>query len=154
MTVVVSDTSAITALVQIGRESLLGSLYGEVLVPPAVHEELRRTHSVLPEFVRVVAVIDSGSCRELRSELDLGEAEAIVLAKEVRVDYLLMDERRGRRVAVREGLRVIGLLGAILAAKRIGLIPLFRPVVSELEAKAGFRVAVQVKEFLCAQAGE
>lgn len=37
--IVVSDTSPLTALLQIGKADLLPSLFGEVFIPPAVHDE-------------------------------------------------------------------------------------------------------------------
>jgi len=49
--------------------------------------------------------------------VDAGEAEAIELARELHADQLLMDERKGRRLAVQEGIPVIGLLGVVLLAR-------------------------------------
>ena len=49
--IVVSDTSAITALLQVGRETLLKELYGEVLIPVTVRTELLQTHALLPSFL-------------------------------------------------------------------------------------------------------
>jgi len=72
------------------------------------------------------------------SELDPGEAEAIALAKELKADLLLMDERRGRRVASRLGLRFVGLLGILVEAKHKGLIKAVKPILDSLITKAGF----------------
>ena len=92
--------------------------------------------------------------QRLCAELDLGEAEAIVLAKEISADYLLVDETQGRQVALREGLRVIGLLGVLLEGKDRGYISSIRQVISELETIAGFRVADGVKQIMFRAAGE
>lgn len=54
--IVVSDTSAITALLQVRRESLLKELYDDVVIPEAVRTELLRTHPLLPAFLRSVKV--------------------------------------------------------------------------------------------------
>ena len=89
--IVVSDTSAITALLQIGRGVLLQELYHEVLIPEAVRDELLPAHPSLPPFLRCDRVADESEVQRLCVELDLGEAEAIVLAKERRADVLLMD---------------------------------------------------------------
>jgi len=51
--IVVSDTSAITSLVQIGREQILKFLFDRVLIPPAVRDELMAFHKILPEFIEV-----------------------------------------------------------------------------------------------------
>ena len=106
--IVVSDTSAITALLQIGRGELLKELYHEVLIPDAVRHELIQAHPVLPAFLRCEQVVNTVEVQRLRIELDMGEAEAIVLAKERHADVLLMDEIEGRRVAMREGVPFIG----------------------------------------------
>jgi predicted nucleic acid-binding protein len=83
-----------------------------------------------------------------------GEAYAIALAKERAADLLLIDESAGRRIAIREGLQVIGLLGVLVQAKRAGMLHSVRDLTSELERVAGFRVAAEIKELVFARAGE
>ena len=56
--IVVSDTSVVTSLIQIGRLALLQKLHGKVLIPRAVHQELLRSHQVLPEFLEVREILD------------------------------------------------------------------------------------------------
>jgi predicted nucleic acid-binding protein len=90
----------------------------------------------------------------LEAELDLGEAEAIVLAKEEHADLLLSDEKLGRRIALREGLRVSGLLALLVEAKRRGLVQSVREITGLLETKAGFRVSEVVKSALFREANE
>jgi uncharacterized protein len=143
--IVVSDTSAITALLQIGQAALLQKLYQIVLIPTAVHGELIKSHPVLPPFLQVRAITDHGQVARLEAELDLGEAEAIVLAKETNADLLLIDEKLGRQAALREGLRITGLLGLIIEAKQQRAIPSVRAIVAQLEVEAGFRLSEAVK---------
>jgi len=152
--IVVSDTSAITALLQVGRAALLKELYGEVLIPEAVHKELLRTHAALPPFLRSEQVVSGSEVQRLRAELDLGEAEAIALAKERHADLLLMDELEGRRVALREGVRFIGLLGVLVQAKQVGLILSVRQLIADLETIADFRLAAEIKAVALKKAGE
>jgi predicted nucleic acid-binding protein len=152
--IVVSDTSAITSLIHIGREQLLAELHGQVLIPPAVQHELLRTHADIPRFLEVRPVRDLVSVARLKTELDLGEAEAIVLAKESHADLLLIDEKLGRQVARREGLHISGLLGLCVDAKLTGKISSLRELVQKLELEAGFRVSRAVKEKAFALAGE
>jgi hypothetical protein len=152
--IVVSDTSAITALLQVGKEALLKELYGEVLIPETVEKELHQTHPFLPAFLRAARVLSRTEVERLGAELDLGEAEAIALAKERHADLLLMDELKGRRVALREGVPFIGLLGVLVVAKRTGRIASVRQLAAELEAVADFRLSDEVKAVAFRQAGE
>lgn len=152
--IVVSDTSALTSLLQVNRADILEHLYGTVIIPPAVETELRVIHAVLPRSIQVVPVRNQAAVAELLVELHSGEAQAIALAKERAADLLLIDESAGRRVAVREGLSVIGLLGVLVQAKRAGVLNSVRNLTSELERVAGFRVAAEIKELVFAHAGE
>lgn len=152
--IVVSDTTAISALIQVGQIELLQQLYGEIFIPEAVRDELVRSHSNLPPFLQIGRVANQADVRRLERELDVGEAEAIVLAKELRADLLLVDEKVGRSVAQREGIPIIGVMGVLVVGKHRGLIPSVRQIVLALESKAGFRVSPRVKQLVFAQAGE
>jgi predicted nucleic acid-binding protein len=152
--IVVSDTSPLTALITIGGQELLPRLFSEVVIPIGVRDELLRAHSVLPDWLRVEAVGDSEEAARLMIDLDRGEAEAIELAKELHADRLLIDERKGRRVAVREGVPVIGLLGVLLLAKRRGLIVSARALLGRLELEAGIYLAADLKEEALRSVGE
>jgi len=152
--IVVSDTSAMTALLQIGRCLLLPELFSDVFVPPAVQTELLRFHDRLPGFVRVRRPAQSHKVNDFLTQLDRGEAEAIALALELRADYLLIDEKRGRNLAEREGLKVMGLLGVLLLGRKRGVLDSVRDAMDELESKAGFYVGSEVREAVLRAAGE
>jgi uncharacterized protein len=152
--IVVSDTSAITSLLQIGRAELLSLIYNQVYIPDAVLNELLEEHASIPSFINCQAVSDVFAVKRLLVEIDLGEAEAIVLAKELKAEDLLIDEAEGRKVAAREGVHAIGLLGVLVQAKGRGCISSVRQVTGELESKAGFRVSDAVKQIIFRAAGE
>jgi predicted nucleic acid-binding protein len=152
--IVVSDTSVITALIQVGRHALLQDLYEIVLIPEAVHRELTRSHPILPGFLEVRAAADREKVAWLTTNLDLGEAEAIVLALESNADLILIDEKLGRLAALREGLAITGLMGVLVAAKRKNRIPSVRELVGQIETEAGFRVSEAVKREAFRAAGE
>lgn len=152
--IVVSDTSPITALITIQHIHLLCQLYGEVKIPPAVAEELFAYHTELPSFIQTVPVGDIPLLTELKLHLDPGEAEAIVLAKEIHADLLLIDESLGREAARHEHLPVIGLMGVLLIAKKKGLVSLLAEIIERLESEAGFYLSRPVKERVLAAAGE
>ena len=152
--VVVSDTSAITSLIQVSRERILADVFGVVVIPRAVEAELRVVHKQLPSFIEVREVIDSRAAAELLTEVNAGEAEAIVLAREINADVLLIDEHAGRALAMRRGLRIIGLVGVLIAAKKAELIPSLTDVLNELEQVAGFRLSTSLKAQALREAGE
>ena len=159
--IVVSDTSPILNLALIGQLHLLPSLYHQVLIPPAVHLELTRSGVdalvSMPgssTWLIVAEAQDQARVRQLCSQLDRGEAEAIVLALERQADLLLMDERRGRREAAALGLRVTGLLGVLAEAKRAGLVDQVRPVLDDLITQAGFWIGADLRAQVIAELGE
>lgn len=142
---VISDTSPVTNLIQIGQLSLLQGVFGVVILPQAVYEEL----CVIPaqkiiidqqNWLFVQKPADEKLVAELKKELDKGEAEAIALALELKADALIIDELKGRDKAEQVGLRIIGLLGTLLEAKQKGFVPTVRPLMDELVSKAGFKL--------------
>ena len=160
--IVVSNTSPITNLVAVGQLDLLRQLYEKVLIPQAVYRELTSGGSTQPgatevqtlEWIETRAVANRALVTALQMELDEGEAEAIALAKELAADLLLLDERRGRVVAAHLDLRLIGLLGVLIEAKHKGCLPLVKPVLDDLVAKAGFWVSQQLYARVLQAAGE
>jgi len=66
------------------------------------------------------------------------------LALERHADLILVDERLGRQVAMALGLRVTGLLGVLAEAKRAGLIERVKPVIEDLQERAGFWIGAEL----------
>jgi uncharacterized protein len=152
--IVVSDTSPLTALLTVGHSELLTKLFGEVIIPPAVNSELLRTHSIFPAWLRVQSLHDNAKAGIYARSVDRGEAEAIALAEELHADYLLIDERKGRRLAQEQGLPVIGLLGIVLIAKRSQLISSARELLDQLDTEAGIYLRDDLKEAALKTVGE
>lgn len=159
--IVVSNTSPISNLAAIGQLGLLQQLYGNVIIPTAVYQELLNSGATDPatlavqtlDWIQTQSVTNLALLQTLQNNLDIGEAEAIALAVEVNADRLLIDERRGRNEAIRAGLQVTGLLGVLLAAKQQRLIPLVQPVLDDLIAQ-GFWVREELYAEVLQLAGE
>jgi predicted nucleic acid-binding protein len=147
--IVISDTSPLSYLHQIGRLALLHSLYEEIIIPPAVENELRAAaalHAVFDwSLIRVVPPASVRRVEELLEELDRGESEAVIVALELGADLLLIDERSGREVARRMGLPRTGLLGVLLEANNRGLIASVAAELDRLVAHTTFRIHPTVR---------
>ncbi|MBD2427580.1 hypothetical protein [Phormidium sp. FACHB-1136] len=124
--IVVSDTSPLGSLALIDHLWLLQNIYGTVIMPDVVANELKaaqdiRIQNILNlEWIQIQSLNDPIIAENLRQNknLDHGKAYAIALAIQIKSDELLMDERIGRREAQRHGLSVIGLLGILVIAKQ------------------------------------
>ena len=152
--IVVSDTSPLTALLTVVEAELLPQLFSEVIVPEAVHNELLRHHARLPDWLHVVSVRDTAQAAKYSQLVDKGEAEAIELALELHADRLLIDERKGRKLALQEGVAVIGLLGVVLLAKRKALISSARELIERLDREAGMYLAEDIRDAAFKTVGE
>ena len=97
---------------------------------------------------------DRNLVASLQLELDDGEAEAIALAVELKADLILLDERKGRVIAARLGLRFIGLLGMLVEAKHRSLISAVRPIMNDLIGKAGLWIGQELYDYILQVAGE
>lgn len=160
--IVVADTSPILNLARIGRLHLLPSLYQQVLIPTAVSAELAGFQNSMSaalgpaynSWLLVAEAEDQKLVRRLRDRLDVGEAEAIVLAVERYATLLLIDEKLGRQVAETLGVSVTGLIGLLAEAKQAGLIEQVGPVLDELIAKARFWIAPSLYRQVLVELGE
>jgi predicted nucleic acid-binding protein len=147
--IVVADTSPINYLILIQEIDILPKMYGKVVIPLAVHEELLRP--VAPEIVRAW-ISKAPSWLEIRipnnapdsslAKLDPGERDAIMLATELRADQLIVDDREGRKHAEERRIPVIGTLGVLKEAATLGLLDL-RLTVERLQTTS-FYVAPDV----------
>ena len=158
---VISNTSPLLYLFRIGKIHLLEKIYGEVVVPYQVNQELEegakqgnlvprlmdykwlRLESVrIPEFLLLVP------------DLGIGEAATIALGMENPSDVLLViDDMLGRRIAGLHNLRVTGLAGILMKSKSLGLIPSLEDCLGELRRK-GFYLKQQVIDDMLKISGE
>lgn len=145
---IVSNTSPLTNLAAIGKLDLLEQLYGEIIIPSAVFQELTAWGDSIPgakevktlNWIQVQPINDTSLVESLKTKLDPGESSAITLALELNADWLIIDEQLGRKIAIGYGLKITGILGILIEAKRQGLILLVKPSLDDLIYTAKFWV--------------
>ncbi len=160
--IVISNTSPINNLAAISHLNLLQQLYSSIIIPNAVKEELTgvgtsvagATEVETQNWIQTRQVANRTLVTALCLEIDEGEAEAIALAIELKAELLLIDERIGRTVASRLGLKFIGVLGVLLEAKSKGLIPVVKPLLDNLIVQAGFWITEPLYNRILQVAGE
>ena len=160
MTVVV-DSSALITLARIGRLELPHQIAGDVHIPAAVFVEVVQRGGGRAGTVEVAGATwihrrdarDVTSVGRLGTRVGRGEAEAIVLAKELGADILVIDDAVARRVAEAEGQRVVGLTGLLIHGKEQGVVAEIKPVLDSMRA-AGFFLDDSRYESLLRRAGE
>ncbi len=87
------------------------------------------------------------------ASLDKGEAEVLALSKEMKAELILLDEEKARKSAVIAGFNVMGLLGMLVLAKKLGLLDEIKSLIEELERKK-FRISDGIIAQALKQAGE
>ncbi len=113
-------------------------LFAVVVVPETVYHEAtqpdKKEAQALKLFLRdKIRHVDLNDYVFLDVFADAGETEAMVLYKQISADKLLIDDRRGRKVARINHINTIGSFGVLLAAKEKGLIPEVAPLLRRLE---------------------
>jgi predicted nucleic acid-binding protein len=151
--IVVADTSPLNYLLLIDEIDLLPAMFGQVLLPHAVFQELQHAKTSprvrqwvahLPAWLEVRTVASVANPALIG--LDVGEREAIHLALELGVSTVLIDEADGRQQAERLHLEVRGTLGILEHGAHLGKTNL-REALSKLE-QTNFRMSPAVRAAL------
>lgn len=90
---------------------------------------------------------------KLLYELEQGEAEVIILAKEKGIKNVLIDDKVARLQAKVLGLDVIGTLGLLLKAKKKGILLDIKSSIEKMQEK-GIWIKEEIVEGLIKEAGE
>lgn len=158
--VIVADSSPLIALAVIDQLELLSRLYAEVLIPPAVWDEVTVQGESLPgaQAIRqaqwlTVQVPTAGLLEPLSILVDRGEAEAIALAQGISGSTVPLDDAQARRVAERLGIARIGTLGILRRAKNMGLIFEVKVYIDQLLAN-GIYIRTNLVEAVLRNVGE
>jgi predicted nucleic acid-binding protein len=151
--IIVSNSSPLIALARIRQLDLLATFYERILIPAEVHQEVIVAGRGLPgaEEVRNANWIEVAASKspadpslaQACQSLGAGERGAILLAKSLQADLVLLDEWKARRVARDAGLAVLGCLGILEAGARKGLIPDLRQTYIDL-LRQGIRFDIKL----------
>lgn len=160
--VVVADTGPLIALALVKLLPSLPRLFTAVYVPDGVVREATQdrskpgareidlalgNHWLLQRSVEV-----SSDYLDMMEFLDQGEAEALTLAGRLNA-VALIDERRGRKVAVKQGISVTGTAAVLVQAKRSGEVALVSPLLDTL-VQCGYRLSPSLLKDVLRMAGE
>lgn len=151
--IIVCDSSPIIALALCGQLELVDKLFNDILIPREVYNEStkegKESTPIIQKWAagKVIEVTDRLKVNIFTETLDKGEAEAIALYFEKSADYLLIDEKKGRKTAIENGIKVIGSLGVLIMAKRKGLLQSIKPSLDILRHSS-----TRISDFLYEQA--
>lgn len=148
--VIISDTSCFIILSKIGELNLLQKVYGEVATTVDIINEYGDD---LPAWVKVTEVNDKQRQALLEMQVDKGESSAIALALETSNSTLILDDYKARKIADQLHIPFTGTIGIIIKAKRLGFIPLVKPILERMK-KFDFRISDEIEIQALKEAGE
>ncbi len=128
-------------MLKIGHLELLKELYSKLIIPKAVFLEIEKGKEK-PFYINL-SELDWIEVKEIANrdslsflfDLDDGEAETLILAKELIADLVIIDEKMGRSFAKRLGFNLTGTIGILLKAKEKKLVPSIKSLLIELSGK-------------------
>ena len=154
---VISNTTPLITLANIGQLDLLRKLYGTIHIPEAVLKEIKRepARSTVRRCDWILSYCDPlrPENRMFSAKLHAGEIAVILLAEEMQADLLLMDDNAAKKTAKFLGYHVTGTLGVLLRAKREGYLGEIRPQLRAIIAD-GMYISEQILDLVLEEAGE
>lgn len=155
---VVANTTPIISLASIERLDILEKLFGEIIIAEAVYNEIKAKQGygygqVDSHFIKISRIQGKLYKDFLLTQLDPGEAETIILAKEIAADFVIIDENLGYKFANSAGLTAIRTLSLLLKAKEKGYITQVKPLLDDMIDKGRWYSNAVYHSFL-AKAGE
>jgi predicted nucleic acid-binding protein len=162
---VVANSSPLIYLAALSDFHFLRDLFGAITIPSAVYHEVvehgigfpvkSQVEAALDDWITVRAVRNRRSVEDLcqTAQLDIGEAEAIILAQECRAERLLLDDQRAVGYARHCGLNVTRTPVIYSEANLRGWIPSVREKLDALRKK-GFRLSERHYRLVLKEIGE
>jgi predicted nucleic acid-binding protein len=161
----VSNSSPLIYLSALQDLDLLHDLLGAIVIPSAVYREVvvngegqpgaSEVEQAVGDWITLVDVEDRSQVNRLQSTIGLqvGECEAIVLAGQLQIGTVVLDDQQGVREAESRTLTVVRTPSLYLAAKRAGIIQQVKPKLDSLRL-FGFRLRDEHYRAILQRAGE
>ena len=155
--IVIADAGPIISLTLADKLEILDDLFDEIKIADAVWIEITRDES--KPFVKKIKkyflnkVYKIQGFNELTFVMDDGESESVILYLEQNADFLLIDDKKARNIAENLGIKCIGTLGLLAAAKDKGFIAELRPIFVKFLFNKRF-YAVELLNAILSQKGE
>ncbi len=154
---VIVNTTPLIALADIGQLDLLHQLYGKILIPDAVMNEIEsepaKTLVTNAQWIGKKSISYPDRKSLFKARLHSGEVEVIILAEEEEADLIIMDDNTAKKTAKYLGYKVTGTLGILLKAKQEKKIEAEKPFLESLTDN-GFYVDEAIKKTILKIAGE
>ena len=157
---VVVNSTPLIILGNIDGLKILQELYGEIIIPRAVFEEVTNKDddaklklSQNLSWIKVLEVQDKSNRKMYQAKLHDGEVEVMMLSNEISADLLIIDDNAAKKTAKFLGFTVTGTLGVILKAKFEGIVPQVKPIVDEM-LRQGFYISSKLIETILKTSNE
>jgi predicted nucleic acid-binding protein len=141
---IISDTSCLIALTNIGLLDILKKMCSTVVVTPEIADEYGEP---LPDWIKIEIVKNTTVLEAVQHDLDRGESSAIALAMETGNALLILDEKKARSYAKRHNLKHTGTIGLLLDAYQEHLLEDIETIVNKLQ-DIGFRMPSGMKTLI------
>ena len=159
--IIIADSGPLIALSKIDLLDIIHKLYGEIFIPDEVYKELvilgkgRAGSEQIKKakWIKKKSVKDKGAISLLRAELGEGESGVLVLAEELKANFVIIDELPARRNLEAMNIPKTGTLGILLEAKEEKLIDKIKPLLDRL-IEEKFRISKELYEAVLRVAGE
>ena len=158
---VIVNSTPLIALSNINQLELLKKIYGVVMIPKAVYDEVTaksdsacRQVKAAYDWIQICTIHNTEEKKMYRAKLHDGEVEVMILAQEAPVaELIIIDDNTAKKTAKYLGITVTGTLGILLKAKRLGFIKQIKPLLENLQ-QSGFYIGKKVLQYVLENANE
>jgi predicted nucleic acid-binding protein len=158
---VVVNTTPLIALSHIGQLDILKKMYGEILIPNAVYNELSAKPDSIckievdnsKDWIRVEEIKNQMAKSMYKTQLHEGEVEVMILAQEVNADLVIIDDSNAKKHAKYLKLPVTGTLGVLIKAKQNGYVDKLKPML-QMMIENGIYISQDLVKLCLKQVGE